>query len=412
MMQELLDTSPDDLRNAFQAFTQISQQLATSYGALESRVAALNEELAAAHSERHRQLTEKERVADRLQCLLKALPAGVVVLDGDGVVQECNPAAVGLLGEPLAGARWVDVISRAFAPRADDGDAVSLCDGRLVSLSTQPLGHEPGQILLLQDVTESRAMQERLSQHRRLSAMGEMAASLAHQIRTPLAAAVLYSSHLKRAQLSPSDRERYAQRILASLHQLEAQVNDMLIFAKGGSRGHDTVAIADLLEELHHSMEPHLNAAQCQLRVVDQTDGARLEGNYQGLLGALQNLVNNAMQATGSEGRLEVRADWAGEHHGVRAVVLAVQDNGPGIVPDLQARLFEPFYTTRTQGTGLGLAVVKVVADAHDGTVWVESEPERGSTFFICLPVNGGQAALPSGDPRTRQPLQPGRSVA
>ena len=129
----------------------------------------------------------------RLKSLLQALPAGVVVLDGEGRVQECNPAAIDLLDEPLQGEIWRNVIARAFDPKSCSSQDAVTRKGRIVSISTCPLGpHIPGQIILLQDVTEKRQMQARIDQQQRLASMGQMAAQLAHQIRTPLSAALLY----------------------------------------------------------------------------------------------------------------------------------------------------------------------------------------------------------------------------
>lgn len=103
-----------ELEQAFRAFNQRSLELEASYRELESRVALLNKELAAARSERFQELVEKERVAGRLEQLLEALPGAVVVLDGSGVVQECNPGAVAMLGKPLVGMPWREVADRAF----------------------------------------------------------------------------------------------------------------------------------------------------------------------------------------------------------------------------------------------------------------------------------------------------------
>lgn len=215
MSQAALSNS-EDLQNAFEVFNDMSQQLANSYQELEGRVASLNQELVTAQNERLQELTEKVRVADRLQSLLKALPAGVVVLDAEGVVVESNPAAQSLLGEPLDGMTWIDVIKRAFSPKVDDGHDISLRDGRRVSISTEALGNEPGQILLLQDVTETRKLQEGLNRHKRLSDMGEMAASLAHQIRTPLSSALLYCSHIEQPQIDTDKRQHVAGRYEAA----------------------------------------------------------------------------------------------------------------------------------------------------------------------------------------------------
>lgn len=395
MSQAALSTSAD-LQNAFEVFNDVSRQLADSYQELESRVASLNQELVTAQNERLQELTEKVRVADRLQSLLKALPAGVVVLDGEGMVVECNPAAEDLLGEPLSGMPWLDVIKRAFEPRVDDGHDTSLRDGRRVSISTQALGNEPGQILLLQDVTETRKLQEGLSRHKRLSDLGEMAASLAHQIRTPLSSALLYCSHIERPRIEIEQRLRVAGKIRNSLHQLETQVNDMLMFAKGGSGGGEQIRIDEFLNEIRESMEAQLQQYQAQFELNTTNGDAVLMGNREALRGAMQNLINNALQACGEKAELLLSASLC-EQNGVQAVVISLADNGPGIPKTLQEQIFEPFYTTRSRGTGLGLAVVKAVAHAHNGTMWVDSEEGCGTSFSLFLPLNVKNSALSSG---------------
>lgn len=386
MGQQAVSTNTE-LQDAFQVFNDMSQQLADSYRELENHVVHLNKELVTAQDDRLRELTEKERVADRLQSLLKALPAGVIVLDSDGVVIECNPAAVELLGEPLLDQNWIDVIQRAFDPRVDDGHDISLRDGRRVSLSTQSLTGEPGQILLLQDVTETRALQEGLNRHKRLSDMGEMAASLAHQIRTPLSAALLNISHLSNPKLDNARRVGFAIKTRASLQQLEAQVNDMLIFAKGGSVAGEAINVGKLLSDIRVSMEVQLQLHDARLTIKNSAGNCLIMGNREALRGAIQNLVNNALQACGQQAEIELVAQLKDQNN-ITVVVLTVTDNGPGIAEDVHEQLFEPFYTTRSRGNGLGLAVVRAVAHAHNGSVRVDSEEGRGASFSIIIPID------------------------
>jgi two-component system, sensor histidine kinase FlrB len=400
------------LENAFHVFTQVSEQLSASYLVLENRVAQLTDELAAARSERLLQLAEKERLANRLTHLLTVLPAGVVVLNGAGRIQEYNPLAVSLLGEPLLGLNWAAVAARVFAPELGEGQELLLRDGRRVSLSTSSLGTETGQILLLRDVTELHALQEGLSRHQRLSAMGEMAAALAHQIRTPLSAALLYTSQLASPQHDnpdvhgsanvaggrtpgATDYRQYASKALSRLRHLERLVNDMLVFAKGGHFGADEIEVAVLLQDLQQAIDVPLSVAGCRLEVLDEAPGAKLYGNREALLSVLQNLVSNAMQACGKGGRLQLLAQTVSDPHGAEAVNLLLSDNGPGIPDALLERIFEPFFTTRAQGTGLGLAVVQAIVRAHQGMVWVESEPGQGSTFGLRLPLKPAKI-LPS----------------
>ena len=381
MQQDSADST--SLKQAFAVFNRLSGQLTESYRQLEKRVADLNAELQAARDERLRELDEKERLASRLSLLLEVLPGGVIVLDGEGIIRECNPAAEALLGQPLLGVAWSEVIARAFAPRGDDGHEVSLADGRRVNISTCPLGAEPGQILLITDVTEMRRLQDRLTRQQRLAAMGETAASLAHQIRTPLASALLYASNLKRPRMDDGQRRQVAEKIFSRLHHLEQLVDNMLVYARGGKSGEESFTADVLLSELQQLLEAQLHSSRTRFEWKDETGGRRLYANRQMILSGLINLAVNAIQAMGENGELQAEAviDEDGR------LVLRIRDNGPGISREQQERLFDPFYTTRKDGTGLGLAVVQAIARAHKGEVTLESEPGRGSTFSMHLPV-------------------------
>ncbi|MGD8484814.1 MAG: ATP-binding protein [Thioalkalispiraceae bacterium] len=378
-------SNPESLQQAFMTFNQLSDQLAESYQLLQGQVAELNEELQATHSARMQELTEKERLAQRLESLLNALPGGIVVLDGEGRVQECNPAAVTLLGEPLEGQHWFDVIQRAFSPRADDGHEISLVTGRRVSISTCPLGTEPGQILLLTDVTEMRQLQDRLNHQQRLASMGEMAASLAHQIRTPLASALLYASNLKRQQLSDDKRIRFSEKIFERLAYLESLINDMLLFARGEKIDEEPVLITELLIDIEAQLETRLSGSSIKLTITNHCQQALIAGNPKMLCSAILNLADNAIQAMHANkqahAQISIEANCDADN-----VLIAIKDNGPGIAEEKQEQIFNPFFTTRNEGTGLGLAVVKAIIHAHKGHINLDSQPGVGSTFIIHLP--------------------------
>lgn len=381
-----------ELQDAFGAFNQLSAQLTESYQQLEVRVAGLTSALETEQDERIKELTEKERVASRLASLLHALPGGVVVIDGAGKVQEHNPAAELLLGQPLLGLPWSDIIQRSFAPRNDDGHDISLVDGRKVNISTCPLGTEPGQILLITDVTEIRYLQDRTGQQQRLAAMGKMAASLAHQIRTPLSSALLYVSNLKRQVLSDEDRFSLTEKMTSRLRHLEQLIEDMLMYSREGKVGEELFSSQTLLDDLYLGLEPQLELTQTQFSTKNNEQDLMIHGNRQMLLSAITNLAMNAMQAMkecdkNEEGKIEVIINKENNN-----VCIALKDNGPGIPLEVQNQIFDPFYTTRTQGTGLGLAVVQAVAKAHDGKVSLESIPNKGSIFKITLPIELNQS--------------------
>ncbi|RRV26717.1 PAS domain-containing protein [Pseudomonas sp. o96-267] len=368
------------LEQAFALFNQMSNQLSESYSLLEARVNELKGQLALVSAQRMQELAEKERLAHRLQSLLDLLPGGVIVIDGQGVVREANPVARALLGQPLVGMLWRQVIARNFAPREDDGHEISMRDGRRLSIATRSLHGEPGQLVLLTDLTETRRLQDQLSRHERLSALGRMVASLAHQIRTPLSAALLYASHLNEQVLPAEQQQRFAGRLKERLHELENQVRDMLIFARGELPLPDRLSPSVLFDALRAAADAHVGDMavrwQCDVR-----DGELL-CNRDTLVGTVLNLIDNAIQAAGRDARLKIHL-----YRRDSQLRLSVSDNGPGMSREVLARLGEPFFTTKTTGTGLGLAVVKAVARAHQGQLLLQSRAGRGTCAIVSLPL-------------------------
>jgi two-component system sensor histidine kinase FlrB len=389
----------EQLKDAFNLFNSMSAQLSQSYEFLESKVEELSGELAEVSLQRMRELAEKERIAERLESLLHMLPGGILLLDGDGRIRECNPAAQALLipvrqtqaigaantafdADLLLGQRWRDVIALRFSPKPDDGHEISLVDGRRVSLQTASLGSEPGQIILITDQTETRKLQDSLSQHQRLSSMGNMVASLAHQIRTPLSAAMIYGEHLQNEDLPAEQREKFANKMMQRLHHLEHQIRDMLIFARGEAPLNDDLALSQLLHDWQEALEIPLqqNNACCEFQ-MNKVD-VHIHCNRDALIGALMNLVNNALEACGQGAQLKVRVTIDKQYQ----VNIEIADNGPGFGSVLNEQILQPFFTTKSNGTGLGLAVVQAIARAHYGEFSIASGAE-GAVASLKLPA-------------------------
>lgn len=368
------------LEQAFALFNQMSSQLTDSYSMLEARVTELKGELAVVSAQRMQELAEKERLANRLQNLLDLLPGGVIVIDGQGIVSEANPAACDLLGLPLEGELWRNIIARSFAPREDDGHEISLRDGRRLSIATRSLDAEPGQLVLLNDLTETRHLQDQLARHERLSSLGKMVASMAHQIRTPLSAALLYASHLTEQELPLATHQRFAGRLKERLHELEHQVRDMLVFARGELPLTDRLSPKSLLQSLQAAALTHVQDVAVRWQ-CDSHQGELL-CNRDTLVGALLNLIENAVQASAGAARLKVHLYTRGD-----TLRLCISDNGSGIDAAVLERLGEPFFTTKANGTGLGLTVVKAVARAHQGELSLRSRPGRGTCALVTLPL-------------------------
>ncbi|MEC7815040.1 MAG: ATP-binding protein [Pseudomonadota bacterium] len=371
--------------SALELFNRMSRQITDSYRTLESRVNQLSGELSHESRQRQQELEEKEQLADRLSTLLNALPAGVVVLDKHGVVSQSNPAALALLGEPLEGEAWVDVIKRCFSPRRDDGHEVSLKDGRRVSIEIRTMENQPGQLILLTDLTETRQLQAQLAHAQRLSAMGKMVASLAHQIRTPLSAAILYGGHLSQPDLDEELRQRCASRLMSRLTHLEQQVRDMLIFARGETRLAEQLSAERLVSALDAAIDGLSAPVGASVALVNHLDEhCQLMCNRDSLVGACTNLINNSLEAGATE--IRVQLVNAGPSLEIR-----VLDNGPGFEPAQASKLMEAFYTTKSHGTGLGLAVVQAVVKAHKGEFSIHSPGQGGAIAIVRLPILAGQ---------------------
>ena len=381
-----------DLKSAFELFNQMSEQLADSYHLLENRVAELNEELSSLSDRRLQELAEKEKLAHRLESLLNFLPGGVVVLDSSGRVSESNPAAIDLLGEPLDGELWRDVISRCFAPRQDDGHEVSLRDGRRISIQTRNLGAD-GQIILLTDQTETRRLQGELSRHERLSALGKMMGALAHQIRTPLSSAMLYAGHLCSGKLDDERRQQFSEKILGRLNNIERQVQDMLFYVKGELALNDVISVAQLQADLAEAMEVPLMTSESTCEWIINCREQYIQCNRDALIGALLNLVNNAIQAVDRKAVLRIEFNVYPQalndpqlNSEERRLWIRVCDKGPGMTAELLSSVGDLFVTTKAQGTGLGLSVVKAVARAHHGKFLLQSTVGKGTCASLLLP--------------------------
>ena len=333
--------------------------------------------------------TDADQLANRHSRLLAVLPAGVVVIDGSGFIQEANEAAISLLGEPLSGERWVNVIERAFDPKPSDGHDVSLKDGRLVHISTNPLGHEPGQIILLQDVTDTRALQSKVSHLQRLSTIGEVTARLAHQIRTPLSSAMLYLSPLLKEGADEQVKQRFATRVKDSLTHMEQLIRDLLSFSRGNMASPSPVAVSDLLSELEQqfSAQNDVENSKVTMTLVNQVNDDYIYGSQSALISAITNLLNNARQACEGHGQIEVMAEYAENNAKEQCIQISVNDNGEGMSEAELNKVLTPFYTTRSNGTGLGLAVVQSIVKAHRGLLAIESEPKKGSSVKLLFPI-------------------------
>ncbi|WP_269532401.1 PAS domain-containing sensor histidine kinase [Chitinimonas sp. BJYL2] len=373
-----------ELEQAFTLFTEASRQLVESYQELEQKVASLTRELAVANGALRQQFEEKAALSSRLGALLSALPAGVVELDQANRVVTANPAAVAIFGQALVGQVWSEVVERILAPIAESPEwQLAHPDGNVRRLTLAESQLASGErIMLIHDVSEDWRLRQQLEHHQRLAAMGEMAAGLAHQLRTPLATALLYTANLTKPHLGEAERVKFGEKSLARLRHLETLIKNMLQFVRGQQAELERVDLVAVLEDALQTVQPQDAGSTRHWVVAVEPASAWVAAGRKELTGALINLLENALQATapGDAIKLALSArggDWQ----------VTLQDEGCGMDATVQDRLFEPFFTTRKEGTGLGLAIVRNLVSAYGGRIDVVSAPGEGATFTILLPA-------------------------
>lgn len=174
---------------------------------------------------------------------------------------------------------------------------------------------------------------------------------------------------------------------------MERQVNDMLVFARAGRYTMEKVAVRGVLDRAVHAMEALVKNRRVEFKVAEDAACPELYISEDAFLGALTNLMSNAVEAMGEAGTVTLRLS----RPAAASVRISVIDDGPGMSEEVRQRVFQPFYTTRTSGTGLGLAVVESVVRAHGGTVLCETKLGQGTAFHIDLPLVTEPTPLPAG---------------
>jgi len=256
------------------------------------------------------------------------------------------------------------------------------------SILRDPRGEDIGHVLMFFDNTRIREMEVRVQRAERLAAMGRMAASIAHEIRNPLAS-MSGSIQLMADSLPVDDSHRKLMDIVVrQVEHLNGWITDFLDYTRPKPMERERLDLARIVEDALAVLRNDRHLEGIEL-ILDQEPHPFVAGDRRRLTQVVYNLVLNAAQAVGARGIIRLKVAPAG--HGVE---FSVRDNGPGVPPEHLTRIFEPFYTTKPGGTGLGLATVYRNVEDHDGSVHVHSDPEsRGATFTVYLPGAEGRPA-------------------
>lgn len=376
------DNTLNKLEQAFDVFNQVSADLGSSYRVLESQVNALRQELAASNSARVKELTAKEQLAAKLTALMESLPGGVLTLNINGEVTDENPAAGAILGQSISGRNWKTALGELISEQDFMDGEVTLLNGKRISISSSNYGDRGETIILLTDISENYRLNHQINREKRLTALGEMSARLAHQVRTPLASAMLYLSHLTSGRSASTEQnETVANNIRNRLRQIEKLVDGMLSYIRGDINASQNFSVDELLKEVSETSAPRLDSRGGSLFIDWPVQELVMHGDKEALVNALLNLIDNAIEATSETPHVKIGISETDGNINIK-----VADNGPGISDFHRESIFDPFYSTREGGTGLGLAVVMSAVKAHRGEVNIENLRTGGTLFTISIP--------------------------
>ncbi len=427
------DRSVDDNRleqfvDSFGSFNRVINTLQRQYIELKDEFTSQNESLAAANQKlislTHRNLAATEF----LNCILQSLSAGVIAVDESGQVTHFNRCASMLLGipqnEPI-GKPYRDLIPPGEPPDVNALRAVesgrtvesaekkvTLADGTRLQLSVStallkdPSGRSIGAVEVLQDLTKIRKMEQEIARLNTLAALGEMAATIAHEVRNPLAGIGGFAALLRRDLPEDDPRQKLVSKITRGVESLNTTVTTLLNYTRTDEVLRDEV---DFTEFLNTTTEQYrIDHSELARQMVFEylhpkaapSDPVRLAIDHTLMRQLFFNIYTNAVEACGGEGKVIITCrklprQTAVNRYGDRLLLgleetiveTTITDSGSGITPDAIERVFRPFFTTKQGGTGLGLAMVWKIVKAHGGDIIAANAPEGGARFTIIMPT-------------------------
>lgn len=358
------------LSKAIESFNSVSSTLVKYYSSLEEKVKLLTEEV-----------DHKKQLLDSI---LDSIDIGVIFFDSDGVVRLINNTAEALLNvnaSEIIGGKEIFAIIKDEVIVPDNGKPFFALVSRLEV--KDKTGNIIGHVLIFKDITRLKQLESENERNRRLTAMGELVLKIAHEIRNPLGSIELFASLLYN-DLKGTEHGDYANRISNSVGALVNTLDNMLRFSKGIMPGLEYCSLNDLINEICAEFFKLLTSVNISIDFIESSQYS-LSIDKGLIRQALVNILLNSVQAMPDGGKVEI-AIRGQENEATDSIEISIKDSGIGMDEETRARIFEPFFSTKDRGTGLGMSITAGIISAHNGSVDVKSEVGKGTEFVIKLP--------------------------
>ena len=380
--------------------------MAASLQAVIQKLREQEKELAQLNRSERERAQQTEKLSE---AVTRNMPAGMLLVSATGLVTSANPAAENALGvHGLAYRRYTELLgadsrlAHLIASCLSDGRtyrreqveyATPEHEQRQLGVSISPIlrgqNQVTGAICLFSDLTELTALQRQMQMKENLAALGELSAGLAHEFKNALATISGYAQMI-RMETKDGELGEYSQKILDQTRALTHVVTEFLKFARPLDLSYEPVTLGPVIGRVLAEVG---EASASDAALSAEGEFGEVPGDEPLIRQALLNLVRNAAEAAASAsldpsaGAPRVVVHGAIEHNGNQAGQrISISDNGPGISQEDLPKIFVPFYTTKTNGTGLGLAVVQKIIVQHGGTIEARNRPEGGAEFILWLP--------------------------
>lgn len=377
----------DLLKEAFSSFLDASKSLENYFLVLQERIDYLTKELEKTNIELKESLEEKNRTNNFLETVLNSIDEAIIVLDRERKVLMINKGAKKLLNINDSNFTGCNFTKLGIEIKKE-GENQFLVKGEknipvIYSeyLVKKENNEENGKIVVIKDITKIKEMENHYERNKRLIAMGEMAAKIVHEIRSPLCSIELYASMLK-DEKDLNKKNELVEGIIGGIGSLNNILNNMLYFARERKVKSKEIFLPNLIDEVLELFTPLISKKNITLR--RKINKVSIVGDYDLLKQALFNILQNAYYAVDMGGIIDILLKKNRDF-----VEISIKDNGHGISKDDINKIFDPFYTTRDSGTGLGLAITLKIIEAHKGFIQVKSEVGKGAEFKLFLPLGG-----------------------